>query len=247
MKYSRSFVAVSGIDRIEFLQGIVTNNVKLVHEQLVYSAILTPQGKYFVDFFMVPRPDCILLDIDSACTDMLISNLKRYKLRSSVSIDSVEYQVVRGLGTQPENAFPDPRNKALGWRLYGKEDAVERPADWDHIRVLNCIPHTNIELIPNKTYILEAGFERLNGVDFYKGCYVGQEVTARMKHKTNLLKGLVTVGIDEKVREGTPVTQSHRVIGTIYTQSGNHAIAHLRFGRITDNELRAGNAKVTLM
>ena len=113
------------------------------------------------------------------------------------------------------------------------------------MRVAHLIPETLIELIPDETYILEAGFERLNGVDFRKGCYVGQEVTARMKHKTELRKGLALVDITGAAPPGTPITADGKEAGMLFTRSGDRAIAHLRFDR-ADGPLRAGAADVRL-
>ena len=105
--------------------------------------------------------------------------------------------------------------------------------DWDALRVAHVIPETGIELTPD-TYILEAGFERLNGIDFRKGCYVGQEIAARMKHKTELKKGLAQVAVSGTVSAvpvGTPITAEGKTVGTLYTQSGVFGLAHLRFDR----------------
>ena len=121
---------------------------------------------------------------------------------------------------------------------------AEDPLDWDAIRVANLIPETAIELIPNESYVLECEFERLNGVDFRKGCYVGQEVTARMKHKTALRKGLVLVQIDQPVAVGTVLLAEGREVGTIYTQSGGQAIAYVQFEKAV-GKMVAARATVT--
>ena len=135
----------------------------------------------------------------------------------------------------------DPRHPALGWRHYGA--AGDDGTDWDAIRVAHCIPETLVELIPNDTYILEAGFERLHGVDFRKGCYVGQEVTARMKHKTELRKGLTVLRIEGAAPVGTPITAEGREVGAVFTQSGGQAIAHVRHDRVAP-EMQAGEARL---
>ena len=137
----------------------------------------------------------------------------------------------------------DPRHPALGWRLYTDTPGAESPVDWDAIRVEHCIPETGIELIPNDTFILEAGFERLHGVNFRKGCFIGQEVTARMKHKTELRKGLTTVSVDGTAPVGTPITADGKTAGTLFTQSGGRAIAYLRFDR-AGADMQAGEATV---
>ena len=106
------------------------------------------------------------------------------------------------------------------------------------------MPETGIELVPEESYILEMGFERLNGVDFRKGCYVGQEVTARMKHKSELRKGLARVRVDGAAPPpGTAILSGGRPAGTLFTSAGGEALAHLRFDR-ADGELTAGGARL---
>jgi tRNA-modifying protein YgfZ len=102
-----------------------------------------------------------------------------------------------------------------------------------------------VELVPDETYILEAGFERLHGVDFRKGCYVGQEVTARMKHKTELRKGLVQVRVEGEAPVGTEILADGKPAGTLYTQSGGLGIAHLRLDR-AGGTMQAGDARVRM-
>jgi folate-binding protein YgfZ len=110
--------------------------------------------------------------------------------------------------------------------------------------VENLIPESAVELVPDDSYILEHGFERLHGVDFRKGCYVGQEVTARMKHKTELRKGLVRVAVEGSTPVGTAVLDSDgKPVGTIFTQSGGTGIAYLRFDRMS-GPLQAGEARL---
>ena len=239
----RSIFEITGADREHFLQGLVSNDVRRLAEGPVYAALLTPQGKYLADFLLVPLGEKILLDIAAPIAEATIRRLSMYKLRADVQISPSDLQVRRGTGPAPEGAVADPRHPALGWRLYGAE-AGDDGSDWDAIRVAHCIPETGIELTP-ETYILEAGFERLHGVDFRKGCYVGQEVTARMKHKTDLRKGLVTVAITGTAPVGTEITAEGRVVGTLFTQSGGQAIAQLRLDRATGPML-AGAAQVTL-
>jgi folate-binding protein YgfZ len=239
----RSIFEITGADREHFLQGLVSNDVRRLAEGPVYAALLTPQGKYLADFLLVPLGEKTLLDIAAPIAEATVRRLSMYKLRADVQICPSDLQVRRGTGPAPEGAVADPRHPALGWRLYGAE-AGDDGSDWDAIRVAHCIPETGIELTP-ETYILEAGFERLHGVDFRKGCYVGQEVTARMKHKTDLRKGLVTVAITGSAPVGTEITAEGRAVGTLFTQSGGQAIAHLRLDRAT-GPMQAGAAQVTL-
>lgn len=240
----RSVLRVSGADRERFLQDLVTNDVRRLSEGLVYAALLTPQGKYLFDFFLVPDEDAILVDVAADRAAALAQRLSLYRLRRAVEIAPTEITVSRGTGPAPEGAFADPRHPQMGWRAYDGRPSEE--ADWDAIRVAHCIPETGIELIPEQSYILECGFERLNGVDFRKGCYVGQEVTARMRHKTELRKGLATVEVEGPAEVGTPIMgEDGREAGTLFTRSGDRAIAYLRFDR-AKGPMRAGEATVTL-
>ena len=239
----RSIIAVGGAGAEDFLQGLVTSDMRQVAaDGIGWAALLSPQGKYLADFFLVARPEGFWIDAHPGQAEDLLKRLAMYKLRSPVTLERTEMPVTRGLGPSPEGALPDPRHPAMGWRLYGAED--EAAIDWDAIRVAHVVPETGIELIPNETFILEAGFERLRGVDFRKGCYVGQEVTARMKHKTELRKGLMQVAVAGTVPVGTPITREGREVGTLYTQSGDRGIAQMRFDRIGPG-MSAGDAVVT--
>lgn len=239
----RTLLEITGADRFDFLQGLVTNDVPRRAGTLTYAALLTPQGKYIADFFLTLRGEAILLDVASALAPTLTQRLSMYKLRADVEVAPSALHASRGTGPAPEGALPDPRHPALGWRLYSEDEGGEPETDWTAIRVAHCIPETGIELT-SETYILEAGFERLNGVDFKKGCYVGQEVTARMKHKTELRKGLACVRVEGEAEPGAEITVDGKPAGRLHSRSDDRAIAYLRFDR-AQGEMRAGNAKVT--
>lgn len=239
----RVVVAVTGEDREGFLQNLVTTDVSRAQGSIAYAALLTPQGKYLADFFLVGEPGRILLDVDASVAAPLLQRLSMYRLRADVGLEPTDLQVRRGTGPAPGGALPDPRHEALGWRLYGAEGGSDA-TDWDRIRVEHVIPESGVELTPD-TFVLEAGLDRLGGVDFRKGCYVGQEVTARMKHKTELRKGLVRVQVEGAAPPGTPILlPDGREAGTLFTQAGGQGIAQMRFDRGGDG-LAAGEARVT--
>ncbi len=242
---ARQVLRIGGKDRVEFLQGLVTNDLRRLSRGLVYAAILTPQGKYLADFFLKDDGEAILLDADAGQAPGLAQRLGMYRLRADVTIADSGLSVRRGTGPAPEGALPDPRHPDLGWRAYGPGPEGDDGTDFDAVRVAHCIPEAGIELVPNDTFILEAGFERLNGVDFRKGCYVGQEVTARMKHKTELRKGFARVAIDGAAPVGTPIEAGGKPVGTLFTQAHGQAIAYLRFDR-TEGEMTAGGATLRL-
>lgn len=242
MTDARTVLAVTGGDRVSFLQGLVTNDVE-GDAPLVYSALLTPQGKLIADFFVVREPDRLLVDVAQSHAPQLFQRLTMYRLRADVQIAETDLIVSRGMGEAPAGALPDPRHPALGWRLYGEAD-VSDDTDWDAVHVANLIPRTGIELTP-ETYILEAGFERLNGIDFRKGCYVGQEIAARMKHKTELRKGLALVAVDGTVAPGDAVETGGKPVGSIHSVADDKALAYLRFDRAEG--MTAGDATLTLI
>ncbi len=238
---ARTVLHLSGADTTGFLQNLVTNDVS--GDAITYAALLTPQGKFMVDFFVVPWDDGVLLDVATAQAPGLAQRLGMYKLRADVTIAQSPLRVLVGTGPAPDGALADPRWRDVVWRKYG--DVAGQPDDWDALRVAHMIPETGVELTPD-TYILEAGFERLAGVDFRKGCYVGQEVTARMKHKTELRKGLARVAVDGSAPVGTDITRDGKVVGQLFTQANGAGIAYLRFDRAGDR-MMAGDAKIALV
>ncbi|MCE8537417.1 folate-binding protein YgfZ [Ruegeria pomeroyi] len=242
---SRRILRLSGADTDSFLQGLVSNDIRKLDQGLVYAALLTPQGKYLADFFLCRDGDSVLLDIAESLADATLKRLSMYKLRAAVEIGDSGLHLQRGTGPAPAGALPDPRHPALGWRAYTAAPESDDGSDWDAIRVAHCIPETGIELTPD-SYLLESGFEALNGVDFRKGCYVGQEVTARMKHKTELRKGLARVAIDGPAEPGTEITADGKPVGTLHTRAGDRAIAYLRFDRAS-GEMQAGEAHLRML
>lgn len=245
----QTVLRVTGDDREKFLEGQISNAIAGIHKHPIYAAILSPQGKYQFDFILTADADCVLIDIASDRAAALAQRLNMYKLRADVQIADSGLKVIQGVGVPRQRAFMDPRSDNIGWREYCSElpeDMSEMTREeWDQLRVDHIIPESGKELIPDETYILEAGFERLNGVDFKKGCYVGQEVTARMKHKTELKKGLVQVSV-----EGTPpetgttiIDENNKLAGVLHTVAYGKGLAHLRFAR-AEGEMRAGEAIV---
>jgi folate-binding protein YgfZ len=236
----RGIIQITGSDRLSFLQNLITNETSAMG--LHYAALLNPQGKYIADFFVLVRQNDILVDVAKVLQSALASRLTMYRLRADVKIEMIECDVSCGLGLIPETAFMDPRSTALGWRMYGttSSDFI----DWQALRVEHIIPETGIELGPDK-FLLEMDFERLNGINFQKGCYVGQEIVARMKHKTVLRKGLKKIKILGSATPGSPILANGKPAGVIYTQHNGRALAYLRFDRVT-SQMTAEDAIINL-
>ena len=242
MMRDRTVISISGADHISFLQGLVTNDVTKADGGIIYTALLTPQGKYIADFFVIGDGDRLLIDVATSHAQTLGQRLMMYRLRAAVEIAQTDLIVSRGTGPAPKGSLADPRHPEMGWRAYGETD-VSDDTDWDALRVAYLIPETGLELTP-ETYVLEAGFEGLSGVDFKKGCFVGQEIVARMKHKTVLKKGLARVAITGDAATGDAITADGKPVGTLYTISGDEGLAFLRFDR-AEGEMQAGNATLT--
>jgi len=238
----RTVISVIGDDRIDFLQGLITNDVTHAQGGIIYAALLTPQGKFIADFFVLGQDDRVLIDVATSHAPTLAQRLMMYRLRAAIDIEETDIVVSRGTGSAPTGAFADPRHPDLGWRAYTDSD-ISDDTDWDALRVALMIPETGTELTGD-TYVLEAGFEGLHGVDFKKGCYVGQEIVARMKHKTELKKGLAQVRISGTASSGDAITKDGKPTGTLHTVAGDKGLAYLRFDRAT-GPMQAGDATLT--
>ena len=239
----RAILRVSGSDAKSFLQNLVTNDVTKLNRNIIYSALLTPQGKLVTDFFLVGSGQDVLIDVNSKVSDTLLKLLSLYKLRAEINIEKTDLKVSTGINNKPQNALEDPRHPKMGWRYYGKEALSEKNIDWEKLRIENLIPEFGKEL-SGDSYILEHGFEKLNGVDFKKGCYVGQEVTARMKHKTKLRKGLAIVETTGHVPCDTPIYAHNKIVGKVFSCTNSHALAYLRFDAALE-KMMAGTIEIT--
>ena len=270
----RGVLRLSGADARPFLQGLVTNDVdRLAPGRAVYAAMLSPQGKYLFDFHILDAaalegPGAVLLDVAADRLEALSKRLNLYRLRRDVAITdaSPEYGVALAWGDDPEKIEPggaksliaaDPRHDALGVRIISADPgkaleslgaARAEPAEYDALRVALAVPESGAELVPDESYILENRFEALHGVDFRKGCYVGQEVTARMKHKTALRKGLMRVSVEgEAPPPGTEVTVDGKPAGMLFTAVDGEGLAHLRLDRARAGTMVAGAATLAII
>jgi tRNA-modifying protein YgfZ len=271
----RGIVAVSGPDRRNFLQGLVSNDVaRLAADRALYAALLTAQGRYLHDFFMAERDDAIWLDAERARLADLSRRLAIYRLRAKVEIaERGELAVVaifgagalRGLDLPGEAgaarpwrdgvAWVDPRLAALGARAIlpkatfgAARDAAGLAAAgfaaYDRHRLILGVADGSRDLVPEKSLLLEAGFDELNGVDWQKGCYVGQELTARTKYRGLVKRRLVPVAIAGPVpAPGTAVFASGSEAGEMRSSREGRGLALLRLDAATAGRpLRCGEA-----
>ena len=226
----RKVLCISGKDVKEFLQDLITNDISKVEKGLMYAALLGPQGKFLFDFFLFSKDGYIFLDCHAITVEALCQRLLLYRLRKDVSITPTNLSVSCGIKDIPKGAMADPRHPDMGWRHYGARLDVGY-VDWTALRIRLGIPVIEKELLPD-SYILEMRFEQLNGVDFRKGCYIGQEITARMKHKTELRKGIAWAKLSKEVPLHTRITSEGKEIGFVCSQSAGAALIYVRYDKV---------------
>lgn len=249
---ARGVIAVSGEDRVGFLQGLVSNDVNDVRPgHAVWAALLTPQGKYLADFFIFDDGARLLLDAEAATVAMLSQRLTRYRLRSRVAIAPVPFAVYAAWDGMPDVegviAARDPRLEDAGWRLLSAVpmDANATEDEYDLHRLALGLPDGSRDLELEKTVLLEAGFDELNGVSWSKGCYMGQELTARTKYRGLLKRRLVPVSVDGPLpAPGTPVLRDGAEVGTMRSGRDGLGLALLRL-EAQEGPLDCGAARLT--
>jgi len=262
----RALVAVRGEDRIAFLQGLVSNDMARVQAgQAVWAAFLTPQGKFLHEFFAVSHGDTVLLECERARRDDLITRLARYKLRAKVNLAADDTLIAGvswgdGVGNAKVDAqgiiYADPRlpEAGLRWALPADQvDALAKagltrasPETYDAHRFDHGLPDGSRDMEIEKALLLENGFEELNGVDFDKGCYIGQELTARTHYRALIKKRLMPVNIEGATPESGAVitTADGAEAGELKSAGGGRGLALLRLDKI-DGPLHTGAARVT--
>ncbi len=235
---NRAVIRISGPEAKEFLNGLVTNDVTQVSDtQAVYAALLTPQGKFFYDMLIAQDSEGLLLDIEAKTKADLLRRLMMYKLRAQVEITETDLKVWALFGDVPDTgtSFQDPRHKALHKRVLANTNPAPNAIElsypkYEERRIRHGIPDGSRDILREKYFWLETNAEKLNGVSFTKGCYVGQELTARMKHRTTLKKKLLPVKLSDNSAEtgDALLNEEGRAIGEIRTTANEYALAYLR-------------------
>jgi tRNA-modifying protein YgfZ len=248
---ARAVLAVDGEDRVSFLQGLVSNDVAAsVPGDAVWAALLTPQGKWLADFFILPDGERLLLDCERAQLPMLRQRLSRYRLRSRVTLEDANLVVHAAWDGAPAVAgivARDARLPDAGWRVLTADpiatNASER--DWDQHRLALGLPDGSRDMESEKSVLLEAGFDELNGVSWTKGCYMGQELTARTKYRGLVKRRLVPVLIDGVTPPpGTPLLRDGREVGTMRSADGRQGMALVRLEAL-ESALTGEGATIT--
>jgi tRNA-modifying protein YgfZ len=238
----RGVIEIAGDDRVAFLQGLVSNDVAEARVgRAVWAALLTPQGKWLADFFIFAEPDRLLLDAERAQIPALAQRLSRFRLRSKVVIalseDLSVYAAWDGAWSSGGIAAADPRLPDAGWRVLAAEQLQTTASadEWDRHRLALGLPDGSRDLEAEKTVLLEAGFDELSGVSWSKGCYMGQELTARTKYRGLVKRRLVPVEVEGALPAlGTPVLRNGTEVGTMRSGRDGRGLAVLRLDALHD-------------
>ncbi len=263
----RGAIKVAGEDARDFLNGLVTTDVALVRPGVGrFAALLTPQGKIIADFLITEAPaghgGGFLIDAPRPLAQALSDKLGFYKLRAKVTVENLS----DSLGVlavwdgepamKPDLAFADPRSDALGWRILIPEELKQKVADligadlvdseaYEVHRITNGAPRGGLDFMYGDAFPHETNMDRLHGVDFDKGCYVGQEVVSRMQHRGTARTRSVRVTLEDFSPEpGTTILAGDKPVGTMGSTAGGRGIALIRTDRVAD-ALDAG-AKLTV-
>ena len=252
---------VAGEDAVTLLQGLLTNDLDgLTPGHARFAGLLTPQGKILFDFLVVATPSALLLDCPRALAPDLAKRLTFYRLRAMADIADVSatHAVVAGWDGAPAaaDAVADPRHPALGWRaiLDGQPPATNAdPARYRAHRIALGVPEGGADYAWGDTFPHEALYDRLAGVSFTKGCYVGQEIVSRMQHRGTARKRILLVRAAAPMPPpGTPVTAGEATIGVLGSNDdANTALAMLRVDRVIESKtvgtpIRAGACDLTI-
>ncbi|WP_441258921.1 CAF17-like 4Fe-4S cluster assembly/insertion protein YgfZ [Bradyrhizobium sp. 521_C7_N1_3] len=268
----RSVVKVAGEDARNFLNGLITTDLDRLKPGLGrFGALLTPQGKIIVDFLITEVPaghgGGFLIDCPKALAEGLATKLKFYKLRAKVTVENLDLGVLAAwdgqLAAQPDLAFADPRNDALGTRILIPEDLKQKlsdligaelvdASDYEAHRIALGVPRGGLDFMYSDAFPHETNMDRLAGVDFDKGCYVGQEVVSRMQHRGTARTRSVKVLLDDLSPEaGVSVMAGDKPVGTMGSSAQGKGIALVRIDRVADaldagQSLTAGGLAVRL-
>jgi len=253
----RGVVKVGGEDARNFLNGLVTTDVTLVRPGLGrFGALLTPQGKITIDFIITEAPaghgGGLLIDAPRALAKGLADKLGFYKLRAKVTVENLSDDLgVMAIwdgepSTKPDLIFTDPRHAALGWRVLVPEGLAQKVANlagaelvesaaYDAHRIATGVPRGGIDFSYGDAFPHETNMDRLHGVDFDKGCYVGQEVVSRMQHRGTARTRTVRIALDGAAPEpGTAVVAGEKPVGTMGSSAGSAGLALIRTDRAID-------------
>jgi folate-binding protein YgfZ len=230
---NRGLIHIEGEDRIAFLQGLISQDVeKLESSKILYGCLLTPQGRFLHDFFLHNGNGFILIDCEGGTrAEDLYDRLNKYRLRSKVKLSVEPFHPVYALFNSDEG-LPDPRHFKMGNRSFEKPQdmEVEPFEEWDMQRIILGIPDGSRDMKIERSTLLECNIDKVNGVDFDKGCYIGQELTARMHHRNLGKKHLRAVKFEGSVPPApfSDIEIGDKIIGNMRSSCQNIGLAIIK-------------------
>ena len=232
---SRALIRVAGPDARPFLHNLLTQDVEtLAPGELRFGALLSPPGRLLFDLFLRGEADGVLLDVAADRREALMQRLAMYRLRAQVTVEADERPVFACWPRLADGFAPDPRTPALGGRRHGgavETNATE--ADWQAHRLAMGVPDPAVDAPSDKTYPIEADFDLLNGIDFQKGCFVGQETTSRMKRRGAIKTRMLPIAFEGRPPPfGTEVLNGELRAGEVLSGLDGAAMALLRLDRL---------------
>jgi len=233
-RLDRSIISLKGDDVAGFLNGLITNSLD---NDLTFAALLTPQGKIIADFFVHKSGDGLLLETAEKFAKVLALRLKMYKLRAKIDIVdvSVDYDIYALWDETGDVGINDPRHAKLGQRFLTKPGNLtpeHTPKDYDLHRMSLSVPDSTWDFGTEQMFPADTNMDLLHGVDYKKGCFIGQEVVSRMHRKTNVRKRMRAVKLSGATQAGDPIKASGRTIGTLAHVRGEMGMALIRLDRL---------------
>ena len=263
---TRAMLNITGETAGEFLQGLVTCDVTSLRPgEINFGALLSAQGKVLFDFFVIASTNGYILDVDQSMANDLVNRLKFYRLRAKIEIEPMDVRThafaIWGDKIDPTSITADgivcvdPRYNAMGLRAYirrAPEGVDIKPLSaWHEHRIQQGVPEGGLDFSFGDAFPHEALMDQFKGVDFSKGCYVGQEVVSRMQHRGTARKRLITVNASKNLPGvGTEILSNGKSCGSITSVSGKSGIAMIRIDRVAgegiSREALAGSVPITL-
>ena len=253
------FFEISGKDSKSFIQNLITNDIEKCNDgSIIYSCLLTPQGKFLADFFIFNTDENYIFETNDKFYSNLLGRLNIYKLRSDIEIteiNNLDSYTLFNIDYEGNYSIylNDPRNINLGKKLItNKKILIEKDGlreinetEYHEILINHTIPYSPFDILENKSLLLENNFDNLNAIDWDKGCYVGQEITARMKYRGLLKKKLYSLKLKiGDVLEGDELIVNNKKIGTIVSRANSNIFAVLNINFV--NELRSNNQNLVI-
>ena len=244
-RLNRQVLRLSGEGVVDWLSGLTTNEIG---QGTTFAALLTPQGKIIADFFMYREGDDLLLDTAAKSGEALRKRLRMYRLRAPIEIEETPLYVTAIWDEEDMDGHPDPRLPALGNRLVA-EETLNGDGDYDAHRLSLGVPDSEWDFETQSVFPADANMDLLNGVNFSKGCFVGQEVVSRMKRMTTVKKRMRGVLVEGDANAGDRILSGERVIGDVLHVNGKAGMAMIRLDRLraAEHGLTLNGAPVKVM